>query len=132
MSRYATPTLPRLRVQSNTNEPCTQVVAAVSAIISAFHGGSDLLKHIKQKRRKARAQAQQDFEEKQLQNSLDSGELQIGLRYTQDIRELGDYVRVGDGEYWLDHCGCIRLTHAFVQLPLETASCTSPSRYRPR
>jgi hypothetical protein len=82
----------------------------VSAIISAFHGGSDLLKHIKQKRRKARAQAQQDFEEKQLQNSLDSGELQIGLRYTQDIRELGDYVRVGDGRYLLDHCGHTRLT----------------------
>jgi hypothetical protein len=82
----------------------------VSAIISAFHGGSDLLKHIKQKRRKARAQAQQDYEEKQLQNSLDSGELQIGLRYTQDIRELGDYVRIGDGKYLLDHCAYIRLT----------------------
>jgi hypothetical protein len=81
----------------------------VSAIISAFHGASDLLKHIK-KRRKARAQAQQDFEEKQLQNSLDSGELQIGLRYTQDIRELGDYVRIGDGKYLVDHRGYIRLT----------------------
>jgi hypothetical protein len=69
----------------------------VSAIISAFHGGSELLKHVKQKRRKSR-QAQQEFEEKQLQDSLHWGEQQIGLRWTQDVRELGDYVRVGDGE----------------------------------
>ncbi|KAF1842560.1 uncharacterized protein K460DRAFT_188236 [Cucurbitaria berberidis CBS 394.84] len=75
-----------------------EVVAAVSAVISAFHGGSELLKHIKTKRRtrKARDQAQQEFEEKQLQESLVTGEQQIGFRYTQDMRELGDLMRVGD------------------------------------
>ncbi|KAH7401014.1 hypothetical protein DE146DRAFT_755450 [Phaeosphaeria sp. MPI-PUGE-AT-0046c] len=72
-----------------------EVVAAVSAIISAFHGGSELLKHIKAKRRKSR-QAQQEFEEKQLQESLMSGEQQIGFRYAQDMKEFGDLMRVGD------------------------------------
>lgn len=78
----------------------SQVVAAVSAVVSAFHGGSELLKHIKKKRRarRARDQAQQEFEEKQLQDSLVSGEQQIGLRYAQDRRELGDLMRVGDGK----------------------------------
>jgi hypothetical protein len=68
-------------------------------VVSAFHAGSELLKHIKAKRRKARAaQAQQEFEEKQLQDSLVSGEQQIGFRYTQDVREMGDVVRVGDSK----------------------------------
>lgn len=68
-------------------------------MVSAFHAGSELLKHIKAKRaRKARAAAQQEFEEKQLQDSLISGEQQIGFRYTQDMRECGDVVRVGDSE----------------------------------
>lgn len=75
-----------------------EVVAAVSAIISAFHGGSELLKHIKEKRRKSR-RAQQEFEEKQLQDSLVSGEQQIGFRYAQDMREFGDLMRVGDGKF---------------------------------
>ncbi|KAF1948045.1 hypothetical protein EJ02DRAFT_417523 [Clathrospora elynae] len=75
-----------------------EVFAAVSAVISAFHGGSELLKHVKQKRRtrKARDLAQQEWEEKQLQESLVSGEQQIDLRYKQDLRELGDFMRVGD------------------------------------
>lgn len=67
-------------------------------MVSAFHAGSELLKHIKAKRRKARAQAQQEFEENQLQDSLTSGEQQIGFRYTQDMREMGDVVRVGDSK----------------------------------
>jgi hypothetical protein len=75
-----------------------EVVAAVSAIVSAFHGGSELLKHIKEKRRKSR-RVQQELEERQLQDSLVSGEQQIGFRYAQDIREFGDLMRVGDGEF---------------------------------
>jgi hypothetical protein len=74
-----------------------EVVAAVSAVVSAFHAGSELLKHIKAKRRKSR-QAQQEFEEKQLQESLVSGEQQIVVRYAQDMRQFGDLVRVGDGQ----------------------------------
>ncbi|KAF2828760.1 hypothetical protein CC86DRAFT_404650 [Ophiobolus disseminans] len=73
-----------------------EVVAAVSAVVSAFHGGSELLKHIKAKRRVKAQQAQQEFEEKQLQDSLVSGEQQIALRYDQDLRQFGDLMRVGD------------------------------------
>jgi hypothetical protein len=67
--------------------------------VSAFHGGSELLKLVKQKRRarKARDHGQQEWEEEQLQASLLAGEQQIDLRYKQDQRELGDYVRGGDG-----------------------------------
>ncbi|KAJ4986072.1 SH3 domain-containing protein [Stagonosporopsis vannaccii] len=72
-----------------------EVVAAVAAVVSAFHGGSELVKIIKEKRRKAR-QSQQEFEEKQLQDSLVLGEQQIGSRYAQDIKELGDVMVVGD------------------------------------
>ena len=80
----------------------------MSAVISAFHGGSELLKHIKTKRRarKARDQAQQEFEERQLQDSLVTGEQQIGLRYTQDMRELGDLMRVGDGKSHIVRTPC--------------------------
>lgn len=76
-----------------------EVVAAVSAIISAFHGGSELLKLIKEKRRKSRQAQQQQLEEKQLQDSLVSGEQQINSRYGQDIKEFGDLMRVGDREF---------------------------------
>jgi hypothetical protein len=80
-----------------------EVVAAVSAIISAFHGGSELLKHIKEKRRKVRQarQLQQEFEEKQLEDSLVSGKQQIGFRWEQDLRQFGDLIRVGDGKLHL-------------------------------
>ncbi|KAL6702771.1 hypothetical protein ACN47E_000955 [Coniothyrium glycines] len=75
-----------------------EVVAAVAAVVSAFHGGSELLKIVKEKRRtrKARDQAQQEWEETQLQDSLVTGEQQIRLRWAQDIQELGEYMRVGD------------------------------------
>jgi hypothetical protein len=84
-----------------------EVVAAVSAIVSAFHGGSELLKHIKEKRRKSR-RAQQEFEEKQLQDSLISGEQQISFRYAQDMREFGDLIGVGDGKAHLVRSPCYR------------------------
>jgi hypothetical protein len=76
-----------------------EVVAAVAAIVSAFHGGSELLKHIKAKRRKSRL-GQQEFEERQLQDSFVSGEQQISLRYAQDRREFGDIMRIGDGRFY--------------------------------
>lgn len=78
-----------------------EVVAAVAAVVSAFHGGAELLKHIKTKRRQAR-QARQEFEEDQLQSSLETGEKQITQHYDQDMRQYGDLMRVGDvvGEYF--------------------------------
>lgn len=74
-----------------------QVVAAVSAVISAFHDGSEQLKHLREKRRNARTQTQQEFEERQLEDSLETSERQIGFRYAQDMKELGDHIRIGDG-----------------------------------
>lgn len=75
-----------------------EVVAAVAAVVSAFHGGAELLSLVKKKRRarKIRDHVQQEFEENQLEFSLVTGEQQIGLRYAQDQRELGAYMRVGD------------------------------------
>ena len=85
----------------------------MSAVVSAFHGGSELLKHIKKKRRtrKARDRAQHDFEERQLQDSLVAGEQQIGLRYNQDIRELGDLMRIGDGKSHIEELRGTRTSH---------------------
>ncbi|KAH9877659.1 hypothetical protein IAQ61_003027 [Plenodomus lingam] len=75
-----------------------EVVAAVAAVISAFHGGAELLSLVKKKRRarKVRDQERQEFEESQLENSLVTAEQKIGLRYAQDQRELGDHMRIGD------------------------------------
>lgn len=75
-----------------------EVIAAVAAIVSAFHGGSELLKHIKERRRKSRQAQRQELEEK-LQESLVLGEQQIDARYAQDMRDFGDLMRVGDGEF---------------------------------
>lgn len=73
-------------------------MAAVAAVVSAFHGGAELLKLIKNRRaRKVRDQGQQEVEENKLENSLVTGEQQINLRYAQDRRELGEFMRVGDG-----------------------------------
>jgi hypothetical protein len=103
-----------------------EVVAAVSAVVSAFHAGSELLKHVKSKRRKAR-QAQQEFEEKQLQDSLVSGEQQIGSRYAQDMRQFGDAIRVGDGKSHEARSPCLRLK-ANVGTP-HSNSTRPPSTY---
>ena len=56
-----------------------EVVAAVAAVVSAFHGGAELLKHIRTKRRQAR-QPRQEFEEDQLQVSLETGGKEITVR----------------------------------------------------
>lgn len=76
-----------------------QVIGAVAAVVSAFHGGSELVAHIKKKhrRRSSKSQTQQEFEEKQLQDSLATGESQLVQRFASDVQELGDSVRVGDG-----------------------------------
>ncbi len=55
------------------------------------------MKIVKEKRRKTR-QSQQDFEERQLQESLTLGEQQIGSRYAQDIKDMGDIMVVGDSK----------------------------------
>ncbi|KAH7139366.1 hypothetical protein B0J11DRAFT_575280 [Dendryphion nanum] len=75
-----------------------EVVSAVAAVISAFHGGAELIAHIKKKhrRRSSKSQTRQEFEEKQLQDSLETGEAQVVQRYATDMKELGEVIRVGD------------------------------------
>lgn len=74
--------------------PSNQVVGAVSAVVSAFHGGAELVAHIKKKHRKRKSE--QAYKEKQLQESLQTGETQVDQRYASDCRELGEYMRKGD------------------------------------
>ena len=64
-------------------------------MVSAFHGGAELVAHLKKSRRRRRSQ--QQFEEQQLQDSLETGENTVGQRYSTDLKELGEIVRVGDG-----------------------------------
>ncbi|KAI0622476.1 Herpes-BLLF1 domain-containing protein [Pyrenophora tritici-repentis] len=75
-----------------------QIIAAVSAIVSAFRNGSDLFTVVKKKRRAARKykDPQQEWEESQISSALSAGEKQIHLRFERDQRELGDFVRIGD------------------------------------
>ncbi|KAE8826985.1 hypothetical protein PTNB73_07794 [Pyrenophora teres f. teres] len=75
-----------------------QIIAAVSAIVSAFRSGSELFAVVKKKRRAARKyrDPQQEWEESQISSALSAGEKQIHLRYERDQRELGDFVRIGD------------------------------------
>jgi hypothetical protein len=80
----------------------SQVFAAVAAVVSAFHGGADLVASIKKKnrRRSNDADSGDDGAERQkLQVSLETGESQIGFRYAADMNKFGDLVRVGDGQF---------------------------------
>lgn len=75
--------------------------AAVAAVVSAFHGGADLVANIKKKNRRRSSNAENDdeAERKKLQVSLETGESQIGFRYAADMNRFGDLVRVGDGQF---------------------------------
>jgi len=87
--------------RQRTSAHTIQIIPAVSAVVAAFHNGAEIFKLVKKKRRAARKYqdlAQQEWEEKQLQSSLIAGEKQISLRYERDQRELGDFMRIGDGE----------------------------------
>lgn len=78
----------------------SQLVAAVSAVVDAFHGGAELLEHLKKNRRNHRSRNQEpnNLQVQQLQDSLLAAERSIGLRYNQDLKELGHFVRIGDGK----------------------------------
>ncbi|KAF2815404.1 uncharacterized protein BDZ99DRAFT_472681 [Mytilinidion resinicola] len=71
-----------------------QVIGAVAAVVSAFHGGAELVAQMKKKHKKRKGE--QAYKEKQLQESLQSGEIQVETRYAADCRELGEYVKRGD------------------------------------
>jgi ribosomal protein L32 len=70
--------------------------ASVSAVVSAFHGGADLVSQIR--KRSKRRKGEQALKEKLLQESLETGELQISQRYTSHYEELGQRFKTGDGK----------------------------------
>ncbi|KAJ9662571.1 hypothetical protein H2201_006059 [Coniosporium apollinis] len=72
-----------------------QVVAAVSAVVSAFHGGYELIKRIKERRR-GKKQAAQASKEEDLQESLQEGERTVQQRFNDDCQELGVLFMTGD------------------------------------
>lgn len=72
-----------------------EIVAAVSAVVSAFHGGAELVKQIRKRSKKRKGE--QFVKEKLLQEALESGEVQISQRYTTHHDELGPPFRIGDG-----------------------------------
>jgi hypothetical protein len=76
-----------------------QVFAAVAAVVSAFHGGADLVANIKKKshRRSSLTDDDDESERKKLRVSLETGESQVGFRYAADMNKFGDMVRIGDG-----------------------------------
>lgn len=73
-----------------------QVSVAVSAVASAFHSGAELLKQLKKQRKKRKGE--EAYKEKALLESLENGETQIEQRYAADCQELGQSIRIGDGE----------------------------------
>jgi hypothetical protein len=58
-----------------------------------------MIKYLRSRRRQGSVNVKQEFEEKQLLESLISGEQRISLQYAQDIREFGDLARIGDGKF---------------------------------
>ncbi|GAB7364561.1 hypothetical protein MBLNU230_g5368t1 [Neophaeotheca triangularis] len=80
-----------------------EVAACVCAVVSAFHGGAELITTIKEKRaskKRWRIERQQEmersFQEKTLQTALQDGEHRVQEYYDQKQRQLGYAFRVGD------------------------------------
>ncbi|KAJ4305417.1 hypothetical protein N0V90_000948 [Kalmusia sp. IMI 367209] len=97
-SKPLTPTLVELK--NRRSQRVQLVFAAVAAVISAFHGGVELVTHVK---KKAASQSSdlgtEEDERRQLQVSLETAELQLGFRFSTEEARFGDIVRVGDGLY---------------------------------
>lgn len=85
-----------------------EVVACVAAVVSAFHGGAELITIIKDKRshkkekrdrrRKERLEREMEqfFQEKMLHTSLQDGEHRVQEHYELEQRQLGYAFRRGD------------------------------------
>ncbi|KAI9870018.1 MAG: hypothetical protein M1830_004823 [Pleopsidium flavum] len=70
------------------------VFSCVGAIVSAFHGGSELLEHIKEKRKAKKALRNSQTEN--LEDSLARGPPTVQGEYDQDFRRFGAVFAVGD------------------------------------
>ena len=73
-----------------------QVSAAVATVISAFHGAAAFVSNAKRRRSHIHPDSVTN-EEKDLQISLETAELQLGFRFSTEEARFGDIVRVGDG-----------------------------------
>jgi hypothetical protein len=83
------------QLNANANRLPLQVSAAVSAVVSAYHGGGELVKQLKKKRRKRKGD---QVTEKQLLVSLEAGENQVNDRDAAYRKELGARFSSGDGK----------------------------------
>lgn len=81
------------------------VLGCVTAVASAFQSGAELMKVIRKRHKKRKAE--RDFQEKQLQQSLEQGEQQVQLRYVADHEQLGISFKSGDGQYILRRDICV-------------------------
>ncbi|MCJ1281358.1 hypothetical protein MMC26_000677 [Xylographa opegraphella] len=77
------------------------VVGAVAAVISAYNDGSELVKKVRERRRTRRAlenAALQDNSTQDLEQSLDTGQALVRMKYDNSYRRLGETFAHGDQE----------------------------------
>ncbi|MCJ1399619.1 hypothetical protein MMC11_002821 [Xylographa trunciseda] len=77
------------------------VVGAVAAVVSAYNDGSELVKKVRERRRTRRAlenAALQDNSTQDLEDSLDTGQALVRMKYDNSYRRLGDTFATGDQE----------------------------------
>ena len=72
-----------------------ETVHSVSAVVSVFHTGADLVKQISKRSKKKKGELA--IKQKLLLESLETGEVQISQRYSQHHEELGMRFKIGDG-----------------------------------
>ncbi|KAF2086640.1 hypothetical protein K490DRAFT_66422 [Saccharata proteae CBS 121410] len=71
-----------------------QVSTAVSAVVSAFHSGAELVQLMRKRNRRSRSE--QAYKEKALLDSLEAGETRVESQYAADCNEIGAGMRKGD------------------------------------
>ncbi|TKA79249.1 hypothetical protein B0A49_00909 [Cryomyces minteri] len=70
------------------------VVDCIAAVVSAFHGGAELMRALKKRNKKRKTE--QAYKEKMLQEALMAGETQVKRRYAEEFNQLGVAFSKGD------------------------------------
>ena len=79
------------------------VVGAVAAVVSAYNDGSELVKKVRERRRTRRALenvALQDTSTQDLEESLNTSQALVRMKYDNSYRRLGETFANGDRESW--------------------------------
>lgn len=76
-----------------------QVLAAVAAVISAFHAAATLVANVEERKSFSNDEIVTN-ERTRLRISLQTAEAQLGLRFSTEEARFGEIVRVGDGAPW--------------------------------